>query len=328
MKAQESYIAIFVGNIIISDRGGLLNGWDLSKDIEDLEKMSRQPFRTGTWQFIAARLLQARESAAHTPADDWESFFHVLSWVVLRFTRHGLNPAQLTNELRNTYDDSYMDRGKVYGGENKKKSIKSRFISSDAQITPGPLLDLLKDLVDVCAVRYEDPPTREGQERYELSLQAVARDPSLAALIVDHPIKQYYDRKENLRASWMLERFREAASSQAWNMGPEGQRFENPLTHADERVITTKRRSELGSNMPRQSKRFKPMLDSDDIDMGEDISKNDVANVEEETLVDELVDDDLDEHELDDYALVASCNDEVTDWERDDDNSVDDEPPE
>ena len=88
----------------------------------------------GTWQFIAARLLQARESAAHTPADDWESFFHVLSWVVLRFTRHGLDSARLTHELRTTYDDWYMDHGKVYGGENNEKSIKSRFISTNAQV--------------------------------------------------------------------------------------------------------------------------------------------------------------------------------------------------
>src|SRR6266446_4370155 len=106
----------------------------------------------GTWQFIAARLLQARESAVHTPADDWESLFHVLSWVVLRFTKHGLDSAELTHEMRDIYDESYLDGGKLYGGGNKKMSIKSRFISTDARIPPGPLLDLLRDLVDVCAV--------------------------------------------------------------------------------------------------------------------------------------------------------------------------------
>ncbi|KAF8798322.1 hypothetical protein BYT27DRAFT_7177818, partial [Phlegmacium glaucopus] len=103
-KAGILHRDVSVGNIIINDRGGLLIDWDLSRDIDDLDKISRQPFRTGTWQFIAARLLQARESAVHTAADDWESFFHVLSWVVLRFTRHGLTSARLTNELRNTYD--------------------------------------------------------------------------------------------------------------------------------------------------------------------------------------------------------------------------------
>ena len=36
---------ISVGNIIISDRGGLLIDWDLAKDIDNLENISRQPFR-------------------------------------------------------------------------------------------------------------------------------------------------------------------------------------------------------------------------------------------------------------------------------------------
>ncbi|KAM6497488.1 hypothetical protein JOM56_007961 [Amanita muscaria] len=213
-----------VGNVIISD-GGLLIDWDLAKDINDLEKISRQPFRTGTWQFIAARLLQARESAAHTPADDWESFFHVLSWVVLRFTRHGLSSA---HELRNTYDDSYLDGGKVYGGENKMKSIISRYISSKAQVPPGLLLDLLKDLVDVCAVRYEDAPSGEKQREYDLLLQDVAQYPTLMRFFAEHPIQHYYDCKEKLKASWMLGRFSDVVNTGTWDQGLEGQRFENP----------------------------------------------------------------------------------------------------
>jgi hypothetical protein len=286
-NARILHCNISAGNVIISDRGGLLIDWDLSKDIEDLQKISQQPFRTvsllkrlvchdvptsssqGTWQFIAARLLQARESAAHTPADDWESFFHVLRWVVLRFTKHGLDSAQLMHELRNTYDDSYVDGGEIYGGENKEKSIKSWFISSRARILPGPLLDLLKDLVDICAVRYEDPPPREDHQEYELFLQDVARDSSLERFADKYPFKCYQDCREKLKASWLVERFREAVNSQAWNMGPEGQHFENPLTQVDEVAITTKCPSEFEPDMPRQSKRFKPMLDSDDMDMGE-----------------------------------------------------------
>ena len=44
-------------------------------------------------------------------------------------------------------------------------------------------------------------------------------------------------------------------------MGPEEQRFENPSTQVDKVVITP---SEFVPDMPRQSKRFKLMLD--DID--------------------------------------------------------------
>ena len=71
----------------------------------------------------------------------------------------------MTRELRATYDDSYVRGDKDYGGENKESRIKSRFMSTRAQISLGPLLDLLKDLVDVCAVRYEDAPSGEEQKR-------------------------------------------------------------------------------------------------------------------------------------------------------------------
>jgi hypothetical protein len=110
---------------------------------------------------------------AHTPAGDWESFFHVLSWVVLRFTRHGLDPSQLTAELATTYDFSYMHGDKDYGGENKESRITMRFMSTKAQIPPGPLLDLLKDLVDVFAVRYEAEPSEEEKKAYDLRLQSL-----------------------------------------------------------------------------------------------------------------------------------------------------------
>jgi len=46
--------------------------------------------------------------------------------------------------------------------------------------------------------------------------------------------------------------------------------------------------------------------------MGEDISKEDDADVEEETHDDELAADALDDHELDDYAVVASHDGEIT----------------
>ena len=270
----------------------------------------------GTWQFIAARLLQARESAVHIPADDWESFFHVLSWVVLRFTRHGLTSAKLTNELRNTYDDSYLDGGKVYGGENKMKNIKSRFISTDTQIPSGPLLDLLKDLVDVCAVRYEDAPSGDETKEYDLLLQDVARDPSLMRFMAKHPIKHYYDRKERLRASWMLNRFRDAVNSQSWDLGPDGQRHENTLVHVDEVVITTKRPSEFETDIPRQNKRFKPTMDGGDnvaLYKEEEVSEGADSEKEEAT----------NEHELDDYVKVGRWDEATTDWEGDEDEPVD-----
>ena len=264
----------------------------------------------------------------HTPADDWESFFHVLSWVVLRFTRHGLTQAKLTNDLRDNYDRSYMDTGEIQGGQNKKEKIISRYMSTDAKIPPGPLLDLLKDLVDVCAVRYEDPPPGEAQERYELLLQLV--DPSFASVLVDNPVKLYNDRKKKLDASWMLERFRDAANSGAWDLGPEGQRFVNPLVLVNEEPVTKKRQSEYETDVPRQPKRFKVSLNGGDNETVEEVPEADKDDVEEEDgdwaenedeEVDELAaNEDEEEGEL---ALMKELGAADTDWDDDESETVD-----
>ena len=67
-------------------------------------------------------------------------------------------------------------------------------------IPPGPLLDLLKDPVDVFTVHYEDAPSEQEQETYKNSLAAVEQDPSLLPLITPfiakNQIKYYNDHKE------------------------------------------------------------------------------------------------------------------------------------
>jgi len=42
---------VSVGNIIISDRGGLLIDWDLSREVDRLLQVPRQPFRTVSLTF-------------------------------------------------------------------------------------------------------------------------------------------------------------------------------------------------------------------------------------------------------------------------------------
>ena len=45
-KAKILHRDISSGNVIISERGGLLIDWDLAKDVDSLENIARQPFRT------------------------------------------------------------------------------------------------------------------------------------------------------------------------------------------------------------------------------------------------------------------------------------------
>ena len=93
----------------------------------------------------------------------------------------------------------------ILAGNMKEMSIKSRFISSSAAgILPGPLLDLLRDLVDVLATRYDDPPPREKEDEYTL-FQTMPRNSFYLRRLVDkYPFKLFQNRKEKTKASWML----------------------------------------------------------------------------------------------------------------------------
>ncbi|KAF8498044.1 hypothetical protein F5888DRAFT_1567446, partial [Russula emetica] len=67
-------------------QGGLLINWDLSKvidrDDEHSGSTARQQTRTGTWQFMAAELIECPK-IRHTFIHDLESFFWVLMWIVV-----------------------------------------------------------------------------------------------------------------------------------------------------------------------------------------------------------------------------------------------------
>ncbi|PFH48096.1 hypothetical protein AMATHDRAFT_66251 [Amanita thiersii Skay4041] len=103
---------ISVDNILIDENGrGLLIDWDLSKDL-DLQ-LDTQPSNYGTWRFKAFRLIkELREGEEETVSDyvdDLESFFYVLYWVALRYTKHGLTRQSLNEELYLLYDDYFLD---------------------------------------------------------------------------------------------------------------------------------------------------------------------------------------------------------------------------
>jgi hypothetical protein len=174
-------------------------------------------------------------------------------------------------------DNAYRDEGKVYWGEKKEKSIKSRFISTKAQVPPGPLLDLLRDLVDVFAARYEDPLF----QLIRMSTTFFCRKLLKIGLWLFLSLSTLLKITTIARRTWKHHGCREAANSRAWNVGPEGQRFENPLTKVDEVIITTKRPSEFEPDLPRQNKRFKPKQNGGDITTSADTSQGNAADVEE-----------------------------------------------
>ena len=216
----------------------------------------------GTWQFMSAMLLMSSTPPVHTLADDLESFLHVLSWVALRFTPHGLSSKALTDLLVSMFDHSYEDDGYSRGGTAKRNNlIGAQILKSDFQ---HPILPaLLEELTATCAVRYEkSPPDKELEAYHELQVQ---QSDMLRNLFVQNSAAAKYERKiaalEN--SDWMIKTFNEAlADVSAW---PSEDRSDpNPLYQR--KLRGRKRKSEDGDvmpNMPTQRMRFTAPIPED-----------------------------------------------------------------
>lgn len=174
---------ISVGNILIKDNGGgVLVDWDSYNDLEGASA-SHAIERTGTWQFIAARLLLNR-GLVHEREDDLESFYHVLHWVALRFTCHELKPHTLGHQLRSLFDESFRDMdGHPVGRYVKRSELISGSTNKDANFKNKGLAILLQTVRRVVMVRYQDFELDEEEEsRRQRRKQQLSEREGLTAL--------------------------------------------------------------------------------------------------------------------------------------------------
>ncbi|KAJ7802229.1 hypothetical protein B0H14DRAFT_2893200 [Mycena olivaceomarginata] len=106
-KARVQHRDVSVGNIIlVVDRGitrGLLIDWELSRYESDGGASAYE--RTGTWQFMSARLSSATEPQERELADDLESFLLVLLWVAISYAPGTMTANERANELQ-VFDDA------------------------------------------------------------------------------------------------------------------------------------------------------------------------------------------------------------------------------
>ncbi|PBK60223.1 hypothetical protein ARMSODRAFT_922372 [Armillaria solidipes] len=155
---------ISVGNIMITpDHRGFLIDWDHCVILTD-RSAERRVGRTGTWQFMSARLLGSF-GTTHTLVDDRESSLWVLLYVALRYTPNSLLPVALHHDLKSWFQDSILGPRGDTGGAGK------RFVLNDKQALPSfyvhGLNELLRELADVFAVRYQPEPTAQQIQKYE-----------------------------------------------------------------------------------------------------------------------------------------------------------------
>ncbi|KAF8489216.1 hypothetical protein BU17DRAFT_72758 [Hysterangium stoloniferum] len=98
--------------------------------------------RTGNWQFMSARLLvvptPGQQPAIPDRADDLESFFYVLVWIALRYTKHGFFKSALTDMLHAAFDHHYLDpAGAAKGGAASRTPLEK--LLSEQHIAESPV---------------------------------------------------------------------------------------------------------------------------------------------------------------------------------------------
>ncbi|KAF8497626.1 hypothetical protein BU17DRAFT_103228 [Hysterangium stoloniferum] len=130
-KAEILHRDISSGNILITQTGSrLLIDWDLCKKLQHIRQGQGHIERTGTWQFMAARLLvipiNGELPVIPDRADDLESFFYVIVWIAPRCTEHSFVQGALINMLHAAFDDHYLDpKGAAKGGDRKKAEVQT-----------------------------------------------------------------------------------------------------------------------------------------------------------------------------------------------------------
>ncbi|KAH9482222.1 hypothetical protein JR316_0004319 [Psilocybe cubensis] len=137
--AQEAYKVgvlhrdISAGNIMITmddkthELRGILIDWDMCLLHNQRNSNINRKARTGTWAFMSARLLSstnASKPVIHSLSDDMESFFWVLFYQVLLYTRHSKSGEELEQLLQSLFDDAAKGDNGMVGGQVKMWALQ------------------------------------------------------------------------------------------------------------------------------------------------------------------------------------------------------------
>ncbi|KAI3617948.1 hypothetical protein WG66_009171, partial [Moniliophthora roreri] len=199
---------VSVQNIRIQDDGkaGFLVDWDLSQSII-------RPTRTGSWQFMSARLTVGESSVA-TRTDDLESFLHVLRWVLLKHGPHNMRLVNAACLFHSLYKEAFVYRdGTISRGGCKMSVMRAGTTAWEMKLAAGCLKDLISDFADLMSATYRNPPSQQERARYNEFVDEIkellGHDDRL---FTRHPVWEYDRNVEHLKDwSWIYRRFCEAA---------------------------------------------------------------------------------------------------------------------
>ncbi|KAF8121660.1 hypothetical protein EV363DRAFT_1184625, partial [Boletus edulis] len=210
---KEAFIVGYIhrdispGNIVIFNGHGYLIDWDLAK----LVKLSqpRRATRTGTWQFMSARLVEDT-TAHHTYKDDLESALWVLLWTALMFIKSTFDTVTLSSFIRRTFESGP-------GGEEKRSFLTSQTkLTSD--LFPGhpALYKLIKDLADLFKGIYHVPTAGE-KDAYDVLKSALAGSSQLPSVLEHTPYHLHVTSKAKLADhEYILELFQRHLVEDGW----------------------------------------------------------------------------------------------------------------
>ncbi|KAI3611437.1 other 1 protein kinase [Moniliophthora roreri] len=143
---------------------GLLIDWEFSKPLDSSAPRTLE--RTGTWQFMSARLLSHKPGEVnHILADDLESFYHVLCWVTLMHGRHELSNRDVESQIARVYDSWHgLGSSDAKGGDNKKIDLLEKWMAKQAKLAlPGDALEHQPEL-HLLLARYLEPSKYVNQD--------------------------------------------------------------------------------------------------------------------------------------------------------------------
>ncbi|OBZ70715.1 hypothetical protein A0H81_09148 [Grifola frondosa] len=190
LEAGVLHRDVSVGNVMIAlDRPfkGFIHDFDYSsfvtEDPSDAEELSDKPSdtgekaelkgMTGTFHFLAIRILKSQGDVIHQVNHDLESFYWVLIWIVLRHTAHNDPEGKLAR-------DSLFKAGQYAG---RVALMKLGWLTEDSVIVEGnpPLSVLLRDFTRLCLKQFIR--SKNDQDGDPLTYEAVLKifDDALAS---------------------------------------------------------------------------------------------------------------------------------------------------
>ncbi|KAK7016733.1 hypothetical protein VNI00_018838 [Paramarasmius palmivorus] len=220
-RAMILHRGVSVGNILITDDdSGILV--DLDSELGAIQRM-------GTMQFESAKLQETSTPPPPSLADDLESFYHVLTWLALRYTDHGFGRVELSEVIKNYFDEFVNSQYYKRQYREKGRYLRIKRLSY-AGFEEDELAELIDELASVLSVRYREEPSEEEIKEFEEfkvswaeDLKKAKEEPNPEVIyeklkemseraVERHAVARYRRDMERLEnGEWMSETFRTTA---------------------------------------------------------------------------------------------------------------------